>query len=530
MAAGGSAPELFTSFLGVFVANNDVGFGTIVGSAVFNVLFVIGMCAFFSSSVLELTWWPLARDCSYYSISLCVLAIFFQYNYDDEASMSPEGHVPKQILWWEALVLFLMYIGYVTLMYYNERLQSRVTTFLESKMKKADSSKNEQGVFEKSTMVITPSLEEEASKDTVEEDKKKTKLQDITLLEDDTKRLPETRRNSKTTNFLRPSQFRTGLLHLMISDKAMAETAGIHVVSKFVGNAQETFRKVAQIYGQETSEGLSLNWTGFQHLLRDLKAPDLDDHPSSNNTSTDQMAVNKRTFDALDVDQSGSICESEFMQWYHTSENRLEAETHLAFELTDADHSGTIDLKEFRQVLNVLQVSGLSEDAVLECFEQVDVDGNGEISWFEFNQWYRQSLILAEHRASRVFSAESEQADQTSDHSGDHHAGEGFPAFPRGSDARSPSLICAQVLYLINFPIIVMLYSTIPNVNLPQYKRLYTIAFFGSIWWIGVFSYFMVWWAGVVGDVLDIPPKIMGLTFLAAGTSGMSVVCVVVKP
>ena len=62
MAAGGSAPELFTSvigkigndfifilnFLGVFFAESDVGIGTIVGSAVFNVLFVIGMCAIFS--------------------------------------------------------------------------------------------------------------------------------------------------------------------------------------------------------------------------------------------------------------------------------------------------------------------------------------------------------------------------------------------------------------------------------------------------------------------------------------------------
>ena len=60
MAAGGSAPELFTSligklknsifdlFLGVFVSQSDVGIGTIVGSAVFNVLFVIGMCAIFS--------------------------------------------------------------------------------------------------------------------------------------------------------------------------------------------------------------------------------------------------------------------------------------------------------------------------------------------------------------------------------------------------------------------------------------------------------------------------------------------------
>lgn len=43
MAAGGSAPELFTSFIGVFLAESNVGFGTIVGSAVFNILFVIGM-------------------------------------------------------------------------------------------------------------------------------------------------------------------------------------------------------------------------------------------------------------------------------------------------------------------------------------------------------------------------------------------------------------------------------------------------------------------------------------------------------
>ncbi len=45
MAAGSSAPELFTAILGVFIAKGDVGTGTIVGSAVFNILFVIGLCA-----------------------------------------------------------------------------------------------------------------------------------------------------------------------------------------------------------------------------------------------------------------------------------------------------------------------------------------------------------------------------------------------------------------------------------------------------------------------------------------------------
>ncbi|CBY42030.1 unnamed protein product, partial [Oikopleura dioica] len=53
MAAGGSAPELFTSVIGVFFAKSDVGIGTIVGSAVFNVLFVIAMCALFSKEVLQ---------------------------------------------------------------------------------------------------------------------------------------------------------------------------------------------------------------------------------------------------------------------------------------------------------------------------------------------------------------------------------------------------------------------------------------------------------------------------------------------
>ncbi|EDS36458.1 conserved hypothetical protein [Culex quinquefasciatus] len=67
MAAGGSAPELFTSVIGVFVSFDDVGIGTIVGSAVFNILFVIGMCALFSKTLLTLTWWPLFRDCTFYS-------------------------------------------------------------------------------------------------------------------------------------------------------------------------------------------------------------------------------------------------------------------------------------------------------------------------------------------------------------------------------------------------------------------------------------------------------------------------------
>jgi len=113
MAAGGSAPELFTSLIGTF-KRSEVGFGTIVGSAVFNVLFVIGMCAIFSKDVLTLTWWPLARDCSYYAIGLMVLAAF--------CGLSSPGEIEM----WESLVLFALYLGYVVLMKFNKRVHAGV--------------------------------------------------------------------------------------------------------------------------------------------------------------------------------------------------------------------------------------------------------------------------------------------------------------------------------------------------------------------------------------------------------------------
>jgi len=108
MAAGGSAPELFTSLIGATLVMNDVGFGTIVGSAVFNVLFVIGLCGYVSVQAIDLSWWPLFRDCTYYIISLAVLAICA---------------ADKEIELYEAVILFSMYIIYCLIMWKNEQLQ-----------------------------------------------------------------------------------------------------------------------------------------------------------------------------------------------------------------------------------------------------------------------------------------------------------------------------------------------------------------------------------------------------------------------
>ena len=40
-----------------------------------------------------------------------------------------------------------------------------------------------------------------------------------------------------------------------------------------------------------------------------------------------------------------------------------------------------------------------------------------------------------------------------------------------------------------------------------------------SIVWVAIYSYSMVWWATLVGNAAGINDYIMGLTFLAAGTS-----------
>ncbi|XP_041738513.1 sodium/potassium/calcium exchanger 2 isoform X2 [Coregonus clupeaformis] len=111
MAAGGSAPELFTSVIGIFISHSNVGIGTIVGSAVFNILFVIGMCAIFSREILNLTWWPLFRDVSFYIMDLIMLICFFLDNY---------------ISYWESIVLLSAYATYVIFMKFNSNVEGFV--------------------------------------------------------------------------------------------------------------------------------------------------------------------------------------------------------------------------------------------------------------------------------------------------------------------------------------------------------------------------------------------------------------------
>jgi len=117
MAAGSSAPELFTSIAGVTV-QSDVGVGTIVGSAVFNLLGIVALSAAFAGQVLHLDWRPLTRDATYYGLSICFFIIFA---WDGKFEI------------WESCILLSLYFLYILLMKYNSKLMEKMAQFGRSK-------------------------------------------------------------------------------------------------------------------------------------------------------------------------------------------------------------------------------------------------------------------------------------------------------------------------------------------------------------------------------------------------------------
>jgi len=108
MAAATSAPELFVNVIGTFITEGDIGVGTIVGSAVFNILAVAACCGIGAGMVVPLDWWPLTRDCLAYGFTVTVL-IFVIHD--------------ERVEWYEALVLVLLYIVYIGIMYFDKSIQ-----------------------------------------------------------------------------------------------------------------------------------------------------------------------------------------------------------------------------------------------------------------------------------------------------------------------------------------------------------------------------------------------------------------------
>ncbi|XP_064456529.1 sodium/potassium/calcium exchanger 3-like isoform X2 [Ornithodoros turicata] len=109
MAVGTSAPELFSSVIGSFITEGDIGVGTIVGSAVFNVLGVTGVVglAVWKNDV-HVDWFPVTRDCTMYAVTVIALI----------------GVISNNVVqWYEALVLILLFVIYIVILMFNARIQ-----------------------------------------------------------------------------------------------------------------------------------------------------------------------------------------------------------------------------------------------------------------------------------------------------------------------------------------------------------------------------------------------------------------------
>ncbi|KAJ8393123.1 hypothetical protein AAFF_G00068060 [Aldrovandia affinis] len=109
MAAGSSAPELVTAFLGVFVTKGDIGVSTIVGSAVYNLLGICAACGLLTSVVGRLTCWPLFRDCTAYAISVSAVIAIISDN---------------KVYWYDAACLMLVYGVYIVVLCFDIRINA----------------------------------------------------------------------------------------------------------------------------------------------------------------------------------------------------------------------------------------------------------------------------------------------------------------------------------------------------------------------------------------------------------------------
>ena len=108
MAAGTSSPEFFSNIMGTFVTKSDLGIGTIVGSAVFNIFGVIAVCGLFSGRKIKMDWYPITRDAFTYGVTVVILIVVL---------------IDERVFWYESMVMVLCYLLYIVLMVVNPRVE-----------------------------------------------------------------------------------------------------------------------------------------------------------------------------------------------------------------------------------------------------------------------------------------------------------------------------------------------------------------------------------------------------------------------
>jgi K+-dependent Na+/Ca+ exchanger-like protein len=525
MAAGGSAPELFTSIFGTFIQKSEVGIGTVVGSAVFNVLFVIAMCALLTKEVLALTWWPLFRDSVCYSLGLIMLGLFV-------------GVIsPGEIEMWEAIVLFLMYIGYVTIMYFNRRIYKKITGVFTMHPTKEDKDE-ENGVPDHpnggAAPTAAPGAADAADGDdgfgngndndvpaSNASDNSESQIVGDAPIPHHSNRSASSRRSLRRGPSLRsldesmdfdlrssvgdphanmlaineeealtdltpwPGTFRSGVLKILRNPESWKEDAGIGIVAVMAGDVHHVFRQA------DVDDSGDIDKEELEHLFAKLEC-------SVPPEELDQV------MEELDENKDGKITEEDFVKWYVHSEKRITMRTRLVFDVFDTEKRGKITRESLKKLLKTVESAVTDEDVDQAMLAMYQTGSKDEITFEEFSNWYLHSMIY-QKRTKKI--EEDIETIFESVHPPEVEGG-GCLAY-----------VLAYTKYLLVLPIALVLAFTVPDVRRPGWAKYCYASFSLSIIWIGFFSYFMVDWAEVIGHTIGIPSVIMGLTLLAAGTS-----------
>jgi K+-dependent Na+/Ca+ exchanger-like protein len=503
MAAGGSAPELATSTIGLFVARTDVGFTTIVGSAVFNVLFVIGMCAMFSKDVLVLTGWPITRDSLYYSLTLLVLACLYRYGSGpvivNDVITGKNVESSRAIEWWECMLQFFLYLGYVTLMKFNQPLKTKFYAYLAARKNK----------YKQATVQPSAGADSTDHSDDVAAAKHRHADGDIRkapglgqpAVSFRNRRKDDARKKAST-------RFRVGVLDLLMGDKDITAKLRIQAVAGFLGDVRATFNQF------DTSGDGKIDEEELGNAIRLLLGFD---------PGTEEVQAMLKEIVTDESEEAGGhkqISFDEFERWYEVSEYRVQAEMHNVFTAMDTNNDGRVGEEEFKEAMSKLDhlSKPLTEEELAHGLHLFAGD-DAEISFEEFSEWYKTTILythqLSAHKKEHIEAAKAAlDAEEEED---------------EGVDLSFPDGMANRIVWLLLLPITGTLYMTVPDVRWPagqwwcckfkSFQKFYVATFFLSIAWIAVYSFFMVWWAIIVGDFIGIPQEVMGLVVLAAGTS-----------
>ena len=110
MAIGSSAPELFVAIIAIFKpgGHGEIGIGTIVGSALFNLLVITGAVAMVRKTTLA--WQPVVRDLVFYVIS--IVALFYVLNNGYVTIIEASGFIVLYIIYVWAVINWRKWFNY----------------------------------------------------------------------------------------------------------------------------------------------------------------------------------------------------------------------------------------------------------------------------------------------------------------------------------------------------------------------------------------------------------------------------------